>query len=115
MSYNINHSEYIGEDRLTIMTHDASVLRDRYEDDLPECSFLEDVPETELNEQHVIENPWWYGQGSGHAYDECLKDILSHTKGHAKILFVWEGGDSQTALEVKDGSVAERKVKVELQ
>ena len=114
MSYNIDYSEYL-KGKLTIKVLDAVELYRKLKDDMPECNFIEEIvdnPNYELNDVVGIENPWWYGEFSGHSYETTLRTCLVKTKGKATILFVWEGGDSQTALEVNNGKIKEKKVKV---
>jgi hypothetical protein len=110
MSYNIDSSEY-ARGKLTITASAARKLKAKYGDDLPEGNFLWEIPDDAEGIQ-VIENPWWYGGGSGHTYDDILPEILKHTKGAATITFTWEGGDSHTALCVEDGVVSKKKAKV---
>ena len=112
MSYNITHTEYLGRGRLSIRRSEAARFRKRYKDLLPETNFLDDIEEG--RGFFEIEEPLWCGEGSGMAYD-LLPEILACTEGKALILFVWEGGDSQTGLEVKDGVVRTRGVKVEME
>lgn len=59
-----------------------------------------------------IKQPTWSGDWSGIAYEECLKEILQQTKGTAAIRFIWEHGDSETALKVHNGKVSEGKLRV---
>ena len=116
MSYNIDSVRYI-KGELYIDADKARKLYRQYESDLPECHFLEPFDdhiegEYQLQGKSVIKDPWWNGGHSGHAYEKCLFEILKHTTGHAQLLFVWEGGNSQTALDVKDGVVRETEVQI---
>lgn len=114
MSYNISHSEYI-KGELWIDAQKARELYLQFEDDLPEGNFFDHLDiMVEGDGDTLIDRFWWYGEHSGHAYESCLFEILKHTKGHAQLLFVWEGGDSRTAVEVKDGLVTKRKIKTSL-
>ncbi len=114
MSYNIDHAEYI-KGELWINAQKARELYMQFEDDLPEGNFFNDLDIMEKGDGNTpIEHFQWYGERSGYAYENCLFEILKHTTGHAQLLFVWEGGDSQTALDVKDGVVAFKKPKITL-
>ena len=115
MSYNIDSVDYIGKGRLRIGRKTAKMLMKKYKDDLPESHLLEDLDlDDEDIKEFTLENMWWNGCGSGNSYDTFL-EILNHTKGNAKLLLIWEGGDSKTGIEVKDGVTKEKKVKVELE
>ena len=111
MSYNIDSVEYSGEGRLTISKANLKECLSLYVDDMPECNFLEELNQDELDDPITINQPCWYGEGSGHSYDTLL-EILKRTKGHVKLAFIWEGGDSITGLEVNDGIVTKRKAKI---
>lgn len=112
MSYNIDHSEYL-KGKLSIKRKQARILlKDR--DELPEGNFLDELDlGSELPDDELlpIENFWWYGEGSGHAYEDILPKIVPHLEGTASIHFIWEGGDSQTAIEIKNGKMTKKKVK----
>ncbi len=111
MSYNIDSSEYV-EGCLSLTRGNAICLLGKYKDRLPECNFLDELElQGDLTEVLAIEQPWWYGEGSGYTF-ETLQEILTYTTGKAKILFVWEGGDSQSALIVNEGVATEGKVKI---
>jgi hypothetical protein len=111
MSYNIDNSKYLSG-QLSIQTKDARRLAEKYRGDLPEINFL-DYLDLESDEDSLpIENPWWCGSGSGYAYDDCLVEILKQTRGWAVIVFVWEGGDSHSVLEVHDGRVKQKQLKM---
>lgn len=68
MSYNIDSVQYIGSGRLSIMAEDVKAFLADHGDDLPECSFFEDLPESENGEPIRIEQPNWYGAGSGNSW-----------------------------------------------
>lgn len=114
MPDNIVHSEY-KEGKLFITRRNARILLEDLKDELPESSMLEDLdvsiklPEVEKLE---IENPWWNGSGSGYGYPETLTKVLKETTGKATIVFVWEGGDSITAVKVNEGKVSFPKAKI---
>lgn len=114
MSYNIDQVDYNGPGKLTILKSVAGKLCQKYKDHLPEDNFLYDLDVAGDEETLIIERPAWQGEGSGYFYDTLL-EILKHTTGHAKLVFTWEGGDRMTALEVKDGKVKERKVRIEVE
>ena len=113
MSYNIDHSEYI-KGKLSIKRKQAQIVLEEYGQDLPEGNFLDELdlsnklPDDELL---PIAKFWWYGEGSGYAYEDILPKIVPHLKGTASIHFIWEGGDSQTAIEIKNGKMTKKKVK----
>ena len=51
---------------------------------------------------------WWYGIGSGYMGNLAL--AASYTKGEAEVILVWEGGDSISAIKIKEGIVTEHEV-----
>jgi len=110
MSYNIDSSEYVSGS-LQIKRADAVAFVKHFGDrGLPECNFLEDLPlDGDPDELLPIKEPEWRGEFSGHSFD-TLQEVLKKTTGKASILFVWEGGDSKSALVVEDGKVREGKV-----
>lgn len=115
MSYNVDNVQYV-EGKLKIKRLDALILRENYKDNLPESNFLDGLdlkgdPEAIL----TIKDLWWSGEGSGTAYQEILFKLLEKTKGKAKIAFIWEGGDSISALEVDEGVIKECKAKIVLE
>jgi hypothetical protein len=113
MSYNVDTIEYIGDGRLSIRRGIAVGLQVTLEEErlLPDCSLFEDLDlEGDPDEMLVLERLNWYGEGSGHCFDEGLVDcVLPATRGHAQFGVIWEGGDSITGLEVRDGVVVTRK------
>ena len=115
MSYNIDSSEYL-KGKLRILKKTARDLYEKYQDEMAEINFLDtkvfNGPD-DLDKEIDIDKLWWYGEGSGYSY-EALKDILTHTKGKADILFTWEGGDSHTGLRVTNGKVKEMAIKIGL-
>lgn len=109
MSYNISHTEYLSG-KLRINRRDAARLEQDHKDEMPESSFIYDC--AYIDDDVVdIEHPDWSGCGSGYTH-ELLLAALALTTGEADILFVWEGGDSQTVLRVKDGKVRKGKLKL---
>ena len=112
MSYNITHTEYV-RGKLKIKRAEAARLKREHRDFLPEMNFLDDIDDDVGTPEDLveIEVPSWNGEHSGHDYD-FLPGILSCTRGKALILFVWEGGESQTGLEVDNGSVKTKKIKI---
>ncbi|MDE2095634.1 MAG: hypothetical protein KGL39_00125 [Patescibacteria group bacterium] len=115
MSYNIDSCEYL-KGSLRIKRGDVSKLIEKHQEtgNIPEGNFLEDLNLTgSPDEELIIEVPNWYSECSGYTYD-VFKEVLSHTTGEADILLVWEGGDSQTGLRVRNGKVKEMTVKATL-
>ena len=115
MSYNIDHCEYIKGGPLKIKRGKAAELLEELEDDLPESHLLDELDLRRVLDQEElleIEHPAWSGCSSGNTYDILKEKVLPHTIGNATILFIWEGGDSRTALLVKDGTVTDKKVKI---
>lgn len=113
MSYNIDSSEYI-KGSLKIQRKQARILVEKIKH-LPEGCFLYELDlgsEQPDDELLPIVDFWWYGEGSGHAYHDHFKEVAKHLVGEATILFVWEGGDSQSAVQIKDGKVTDKKVKI---
>ena len=116
MSYNIDSVDYVSG-KLMIKRRDAQAFVEDNNGNIPEGNFLDELDlsvKLDPEEMLVIEKPWWYGEGSGHDFD-TFKEALALTKGKAQLLLVWEGGDSQTGLLVKDGVVMEKKVKTTLE
>ncbi len=121
MSYNIDHSEYIGNGTLRISREDRDKLIEELGDEgLPEGNFLtypeclircEDSSEDEFE----IIMPWWYGSWSGNSFETLETKILTKTRGTADLIFIWEGGDSITGLRVTDGKVEDMTVKYVLE
>ena len=115
MSYNIDHCEYLKGGPLKIKRSKAAGLREELRGRLAEGNFLDALDlsrKLHQNEMLDITRPWWYGESSGNTYETLQEEVLTQTVGEAIILFVWEGGDSRTALHVKDGKVTEKKVKI---
>lgn len=110
MSYNIDTVSYLSG-KLTINREVAHGLIVKYRNDLPEDCFLDDLELIGPGEDDlVITRPSWRGERSGWAYD-TLKVVLARTKGDADLLLIWEGGDNQSGIKVRDGKVTETKVK----
>ncbi len=115
MSYNIDTVRYVSG-KLFI---DIKLARDLYRQldkkrELAEDNFLVDLIDSDVEDGLVeIDRPAWNGEFSGSEYD-VLKRLLERTEGEAQLLLVWEGGDRQTGLSVKNGVVKETKVKAVL-
>lgn len=109
MSCNVLSSDYLGAGRLRMDYALSRRLVKRYELVLPEVSFFAGMgSDGEVKEFH------WYGEGSGHTYDDLLPKLLGKTLGEAVLLFHWEGGE-QSALVVKDGVVKAGKVVISVE
>ncbi len=52
------------------------------------------------------------GEGSGTAWQDQLKDLLTASSGYLSALLVWEDGDSISTLEVKDGAVEDNELEL---
>lgn len=115
MRHNITDSRYL-KGFLTFDKSAVGALINEHDGELAEVNFLqyertchEEVPD---NPDVVkIKNLWWYGEFSGHYFD-VLKKILSKSKGKAQVIFVWEGGDKHTILDIDDGVVKQKKAKI---
>lgn len=130
MSYNVSSTITLSCS-LTITPGNAALLR--REGVLAEGHFLDDravtIPKLRCGNDHVSPGPfcvrcgskvegidvdvpisefWWYGMGSG--YMGNLAIAASYTRGEAEVILVWEGGDSISALKIKDGVVTEHDV-----
>lgn len=103
VSYNVTHSEY-RTGKLKILAKDAKSAAKKYRNYLPEDCFLEDLNlDGDADAMLEITKFNWSGCGSD---SPCLDEILANTNGEASILLVWEGGDTQEILTVKDGQVS---------
>lgn len=130
MSYNVSSTITLSTS-LTITPGNAALLR--REGVLAEGHFLDDravtIPKLRCGNDHVSPGPfcvrcgskvegidvdvpisefWWYGMGSG--YMGNLAIAASYTRGEADVVLVWEGGDSVSALKIKDGVVTDHEV-----
>lgn len=115
MSYNISHSEYLSGS-LSIRASDARALIEELDGGkLPEVNFLHYLPikkTTPDDAVFVIKEPWWQGDFSGFSFGTYLPRVLEKTTGEAVIVFTWEGGDSTTAVRIKNGKSFKVKAKV---
>lgn len=118
MSYNIDSVQYVSGS-LAMRCGDVVELMARCRDELPESCFLRDlVEDVDIDDPagpdalQQIRSPNWQGECSGNGYELLRTQILPKTIGTATLLFIWEGGDSQSGLRVVDGVVTEGKVKV---
>lgn len=59
-------------------------------------------------------NFWWYGEGSGYAYDFLKETVAPLIHGKVEAILTWEGGDSFGGLRIEDGVVEECDVKMTL-
>jgi len=117
MSYNIDNSEVIAGGPLRMEQSARERLATEHEFELPEVNFLTDddcVSDVDEDGYVEITNFWWYGESSENSYELLIDTILPRTKGSADIVFTWEGGDSHTAVQVRDGVVTQRDVKFSL-
>jgi hypothetical protein len=115
MSYNVDSTEYIGGTgplTITAAAHDELRAEINHLSDTAEVSwFTQKVAVTHSGFGTVfnVVKPWWYGQGSGRAFDMFVKS-LTYTRGSADILVTWEGGDSFSGLRVRDGVVTRHEI-----
>lgn len=118
MSYNIDSSEYLSG-CLSILVGDKRRLANLYAADLPECCFLTEkvVGEDDFPDETAvkIDDPRWYGFGSGNSVEIFTEKVAQFLIGEADILLVWEGGDSQSGWRVRDGVAAFCAVKIVLE
>lgn len=110
MSYNVDSAKYISGS-LSISPANARKMLAKHKNALPEAHFLDDLDMESEDQSLPIETPRWCGEWSGQAYYESLPDILANTTGNAVIRFIWEGGDSETALRVENGKVSKAEIK----
>jgi hypothetical protein len=84
-------------------------------DELPECSPLEGLPDTNL----ITHNPdayaelkhfSWHGEGSGSCFDDTLESFVATLVGEADILLVWSQARMFSGLRIKDGRFVEHEV-----
>lgn len=52
----------------------------------------------------------WRGDGSGHLYSDILMPLFREFKGNLSALVVWEGGDTITQLDIREGVVEETEL-----
>ena len=102
MSYNVNTMKII-EGELSIKSSDVLELLDKHRDDLPESNFLEKLNPT--SELLRITNLWWQGEGSGYSYHIFKGDVIPVLKGSARVMEVWEGGDTVEFYWIRDGEI----------
>lgn len=94
---------------------DVLRLYARYQQDIPEINFLEDILEdaraVDGDSSVKLRSLMWSGEWSGHSFREVLiEKIAPHIMGKVEAIFFWERGDSVTGLLIEDGRVAECKV-----
>jgi hypothetical protein len=117
MSYNIDSHDIQRNEGGRILAKDvARLLSERYESDLPESHFLQDLEgvEPDADGYVPIKDLYYSGEGSGRAYPFLLKKVLPKTRGTLEAVYYWEGGDSMSGLMVEDGVVTECEVEVRL-
>jgi hypothetical protein len=117
VSYNIDSTTEIKLDAWMYAKDVIKLLRE-HGDGIPECTFLNETNMQEEAERALedgkpkakikLPNFWWYGDGSGHAYEDVfLPHVAPLIHGHAEVIFTWEGGDSFTGLILDEGKVTE--------
>lgn len=119
MSYNIDHVETTDLDA-SMEAADVCFFLDEHEFDLPEGCFLHEIArearralrEGEPKRPIKLPNFWWYGTGSGNSFDFLKNEVASKIKGVVRALLTWEGGDSHSALVIRDGRAMEPKLKI---
>lgn len=122
MSYNIDSEECLVLDAWMYAKDVVKLLRD-CEGDMAEGNFLDEmeveaeaaIVECDPKRQIKLPNLWWYGSWSGNSYEHVLqKKIAPKIHGRVEVVFTWEGGDSQSALIIKDGVVEEGDVETRI-
>ncbi len=85
-------------------------------DGRPECSFFDEMKVDGVPDTTPISLPnfWWYGEGSGNSYETLKLKIAPRIIGHIQVVFIWEGGDSFSGLDINDGKVTECEVELSL-
>lgn len=124
MSYNIDHSETIKVKNCWMYKKDIINLYKTHTDDLAEINFIsefygkfeeEKSLKKNLDEKVPIIDLDWSGGWSGNGFETLVKKIGPKIHGFIEVVFTWEGGDSTSALRIKDGKVTEPRVKFELE
>lgn len=116
MSFNITSSETLSS-TLKITGPNLRKAKKKYDEDMPEISFLNELEDVESGEIAITDVDW-SGCWSGHSYD-VLKEILcDFCSGDAAIVYTWEDG-STSALKVsgegKSRRITEPTVKITLE
>ena len=113
MSYNADTSRYLSGHLFITKGAVRKFLTD-LGDDLPSNCFLRQInhDDPHLCDPVLIKNFSWSGEWSGHSFETSLRKVLAETIGEAVLLFIWEGGDSMSALHVKDGVVTEKTPRI---
>ncbi len=116
MGYNIDTTEII-EGSLSIRVGDFRRLAKELEDQLPECSFLNEgkAPEANMaNEKlYPLKILWWNG-GNSESEKLFADKVAPFLVGEADVLLTWEGGDCHSGWRIKDGKVTQCSVKMAL-
>lgn len=115
MSYNIDNVDATLTDA-KILFKTLKSLNKKYESDLPERNFIEELLDEEPDSEGYvkIKDITWCATGSGRTYDVLTEKILPKTKGKMELIFTWEGGESISGLLVEDGKVTECNVEMTL-
>lgn len=115
MSTNIDHTETPVLEA-AIHVKDLKKLQKKYEDELPEGCFLNDLDAEDADKDGYVRlrSFDWYGQFSGTSHDMLVKKIAPKIKGDVEAIFTWEGGEFLTGLLIKDGKVAECEIEQRL-
>jgi hypothetical protein len=77
----------------------------------PFCAECGECFSEDNNGPAPIENFRWTGVWSGNSYFDVLAKFVADTAGEADVLLTWEGGDSQSAIRIKDGKVTQHELK----
>jgi len=108
MSYNVDNIKIL-EGELWIAVADADAIKEEMQGDCPEGFFLDDY-----NRSYCLEEPnddgfmkikvlLFHGEWSGYSHDRYFAKILSVLHGTAKIMEIWEGGDTVEMYTLIDG------------
>lgn len=105
MSYNLDNIKIL-DGELFMKAEDIRELQDELKTMNPaEVNFLDDF---ELDDDDssliVLDNIWWFGEGSGHTYEEIfIGKIMPKIIGEANIMEIWEGGDTVETYRLVNG------------
>ena len=122
MSYNIDSIEVVASDGFRISYDALGALARRVRKDVrPEASVFDKLEDREGGPADLVEfyepakgDFWWYGEGSGWAFETLRDVVLPAFEGSADLVLTWEGGDSHSGLRLRSGKVTEHEVALTL-
>lgn len=127
MSYNIDTCKTLRSTLTLSRENYQKIISEMYRD-LPESSFINNLndiyrpfkymisiyppqpPEKvpEIPEKINIDRLNWCGEGSGYTFETLLlQKIVPLLEGSGEVVFVWEGGDYLSGLQIDNGSYQE--------